>query len=80
MCSKFIKLVVLLSLLVCCGFAGRVLYSRFSQLCRTRERSTSHFVYEKKYLFPKTIHKNYFCFNDLNESGLSTTKYKKKNS
>ena len=43
MCSKFIKLVVLLSLLVCCGFAGRVLYSRFSQLCRTRERSTSHF-------------------------------------
>ena len=24
MCSKFIKLVVLLSLLVCCGFAGRV--------------------------------------------------------
>ena len=42
MCSKFIKLVVLLSLLVCCGFAGRVLYSRFSQLCRTRERSTSH--------------------------------------
>ena len=29
MYSKFIKLVVLLSLLVCCGFAGRVLYSRF---------------------------------------------------
>ena len=28
MCSKFIKLIVLLSLLVCCGFAGRVLYSR----------------------------------------------------
>ena len=27
MFSKFIKLVVLLSLLVCCGFAGRVLYS-----------------------------------------------------
>ena len=25
---KFIKFVVLLSLLVCCGFAGRVLYSR----------------------------------------------------
>ena len=24
---KFIKFVVLLSLLVCCGFAGRVLYS-----------------------------------------------------
>ena len=44
MCSKFIKLVVLLSLLVCCGFAGRVLYSRFSQLCRTRERSTSHML------------------------------------
>ena len=42
MCSKFIKLIVLLSLLVCCGFAGRVLYSRFSRLCRTRERSTSH--------------------------------------
>ena len=41
MSSKFIKLVVLLSLLVCCGFAGRVLYSRLSQLCRTRERSTS---------------------------------------
>ena len=29
MYSKFIKLVVLLSLLVCLGFAGRVLYSRF---------------------------------------------------
>ena len=29
MYSKFIKLVVLLSLLVRCGFAGRVLYSRF---------------------------------------------------
>ena len=27
MYSKLIKLVVLLSLLVCCGFAGRVLYS-----------------------------------------------------
>ena len=32
MYSKFIKLVVLLSLLVCCGFAGRVLYSRFFNL------------------------------------------------
>ena len=43
MCSKFIKLIVLLSLLVCCGFAGRVLYSRFVQsFSRTRERSTSH--------------------------------------
>ena len=31
---KFIKFVVLLSLLVCCRFAGRV--------CRARERSTSH--------------------------------------
>ena len=41
MCSKFIKLVVLLSLFVCCGFSGRVLYNRFSQLCRTKERSTS---------------------------------------
>ena len=29
MYSKFIKFVVLLSLLVCCGFAGRVLYGRF---------------------------------------------------
>ena len=29
---KFIKFVVLLSLLVCCGFAGRVLYSRFFNL------------------------------------------------
>ena len=29
MYSTFIKLVVLLSLLVCCGFTGRVLYSRF---------------------------------------------------
>ena len=41
---KFIKLIVLLSLLVCCGFAGRVLYGRFPQLCRTRERSTSQKV------------------------------------
>jgi len=41
MYSKFIKLVVLLSLLVCCGFAQRVLCNRFFQLCRTRERSTS---------------------------------------
>ena len=32
MYSKFIKLVVLLGLLVCCGFAGRVLYSRFFNL------------------------------------------------
>ena len=39
---KLIKLIVLLSLLVCCGFAGRVLYGRFPQLCCTRERSTSH--------------------------------------
>ena len=47
MCSKFIKLIVLLSLLVCCGFAGRVLYSRFVQsFSRTRERSTSHQVFE----------------------------------
>ena len=30
MYSKFIKLVVLLTLLVCCGFAGRVLYSCFT--------------------------------------------------
>ena len=52
MCSKFIKLVVLLSLLVCCGFAGRVLYSRFSQLCRTRERSTSHFGVRSGIIFP----------------------------
>ena len=29
---KFIKFVVLLSLLVCCGFAGRVLYSCFFNL------------------------------------------------
>ena len=43
MYSKFIKLIVLRSLLVCCGFAGRVLYGRFPQLCRTRERSTSHY-------------------------------------
>ena len=42
MYSKFIKLIVLVSLLVCCGFAGRVLYGRFPQLRRTRERSTSH--------------------------------------
>ena len=46
MYSKFIKLIVLLSLLVCCGFAGRVLYGRFPQLCRTRERSTSHFSFQ----------------------------------
>ena len=52
MCSKFIKLIVLLSLLVCCGFAGRVLYSRFSQLCRTRERSTSHFGVRSGIIFP----------------------------
>ena len=44
MYSKFIKLIVLFSLLVCCGFAGRVLYGRFPQLCRTRERSTSHMI------------------------------------
>ena len=41
MYSKFIKLVVIRSILVCCGFAGRVLNGRFPQLCRTRERSTS---------------------------------------
>ena len=29
---KFIKFVVILSLLVCCGFAGRVLHSRFFNL------------------------------------------------
>ena len=29
MYPKFIKLVVLFNLFVCCGFAGRVLYSRF---------------------------------------------------
>ena len=29
MYPKFIKLVVLFSRFVCCGFAGRVLYSRF---------------------------------------------------
>ena len=32
MYSKFIKLVVLLNLLVCCGLAGRVLYSHFFNL------------------------------------------------
>ena len=37
MYSKFIKLVVLLSLLVCYGFAGRVFYRRFFQLCPTTE-------------------------------------------
>ena len=42
MYSKFIKLIVIRSILVCCGFAGRVLNGRFPQLCRTRERSTSH--------------------------------------
>ena len=41
MFSKFIKLIVLVSLLVCCGFAGRVLYGHLSQVCRTRERSTT---------------------------------------
>jgi len=49
---KFIKLIVLLSLLVCCGFAGRVLYGRFPQLCRTRERSTSHFGVRSGTIFP----------------------------
>ena len=44
MYSKFIKLVVIRSILVCCGFAGRVLNGRFPQLCRTRERSTSQIV------------------------------------
>ena len=43
MYSKFIKLIVPVSLLVCCGFAGRVLYGHLSQECRTRGRSTSHF-------------------------------------
>ena len=42
MYSKFIKLVVIRSILVCCGFAGRVLNGPFPQLCRTRDRSTSH--------------------------------------
>ena len=41
MYSKFIKLIVIRSILVCCGFAGRVLNGRFPQLCGTRERSTS---------------------------------------
>ena len=50
--SKFIKLIVLLSLLVCCGFAGRVLYGRFPQFCRTRERSTSHFGVRSGTIFP----------------------------
>ena len=49
---KFIKLIELLSLLVCCGFAGRVLYGRFPQLCRTRERSTSHFGVRSGTIFP----------------------------
>ena len=52
MYSKFIKLIVLLSLLVCCRFAGRVLYGRFPQLCRTRERSTSHSVVRGGTIFP----------------------------
>ena len=42
MYSKFIKLIVLVSLLVCCGFAGRVLYGHLSQERLTRGRSTSH--------------------------------------
>ena len=46
MYSKFIKLIVLVSLLVCCGFAGRVLYGHLSQVCRTRERSTSQLVFD----------------------------------
>ena len=41
MYSKFIKLVVLLSLLVCCGFAGRALYSRFS-LSRVQGKDLRH--------------------------------------
>ena len=52
MYSKFIKLIVLLSLLVCCGFAGRVLYGRFAQLCHRRERSTSHFGVRSGTVFP----------------------------
>ena len=51
MYSKFIKLIVLVSLLVCCGFAGRVLYGHLSQECRTRGRSTSQpvFNFSKKF-------------------------------
>ena len=51
MYSKFIKLIVIRSLLVCCGFAGRVLNGRFPQLCRTRERSTSQGQRNKIRLF-----------------------------
>ena len=66
MCSKFIKLIVLLSLLVCCGFAGRVLYSRFVRsFSRTRERSTSQGMAlgEKK----KQNHLNIFTINSIRE-------------
>ena len=43
MYSKFIKLVVLLSLLACCGLAGKVLYSRsFNRVAQGKDpRNTS---------------------------------------
>ena len=52
MYSKFIKLIVVVSLLVCCGFAGRVLYGHLSQECRTRKRSISHFGVRSGIIFP----------------------------
>ena len=52
---KFIKFVLLFSLLVCCGFAGRVLYSRFFNLVVQRERSTSHTVGRELWLASYTL-------------------------
>ena len=56
MYSKFIKLIVLVSVLVCCRFAGRVLYGHLSQECRTRGRSTSHFSGASNTTAKRTAH------------------------
>ena len=45
----FIKLLVSLSLLVCCGFVGRVLYSRVVQGKDPRHRCTVRSCYYTKY-------------------------------
>ena len=48
---KFIKFVVLLSLLVCCGFAVRVLYSRFFNLVVQGKDPQHNFTQNVIYFF-----------------------------
>ena len=52
MYSKFIKFVVLLSLLLCCGFAGRVLYGRFLNRIIQGKDSRHIFCIRSGIIFP----------------------------